>query len=348
MIIYTIITFILVFIPWGVHLKSFNIEYMSRDSTTAVKGILASMVPIAHFVQNSFTGNSSLDLAYIAFKNFVDQLPITVIFFYSAFGIMESIKKKGFTYIAKIPVNRILKTLIIYDIAQLILLLANSYRGIHYSFSDTILAFIGWRAIGSDNWFIFILFVFYFITWVAFRMYRENFVKASWAVTAGSLIFIAALIKFNKDPFWYNTIMTYSLGIWFSLYKDKIESWLSNNVHYFIALISSLVLFVFLWVIIGGEKHSNQFVYEICSILYLSLIVLLTMKINITNPVLKFLGKHMFGIYLIHRVVLVLMPPVFIYCFPYVSFVAFFILTILAAYIFDTLTGKLTKLLIKG
>ena len=348
MVIYTIITFLLVFIPWGVHGKSFNEDYMSRDSTTAIKGILTTFVPIAHFVQNSFTGTHPLDYAYIAFKDFVDQLPIVIIFFYSAYGIMESIKKKGFDYTTKIPVNRILKTLIIYDVAQLILLAVNTYKGIHYSLSDTILAFTGWRAIGSDNWFIFLLFVFYFITWVAFRMYRENYVKAAWVVTLGSFAFIAFLIKFNKDPFWYNTLLTYCLGIWFSLYKEKIQSWLFNNKHYFITLILCIAAFIYLWVIVGGTMHYNQVVYEICSILYLSIVVLLTMKINVTNPALKFLGKHMFGVYLMHRAVLVMMPPVFVYVYPHLSFVIFFILTLLAAWLFDTLTGKLTKALIKS
>ena len=348
MVIYTIITFLLVFIPWDVHGKSFNEDYMSRGSTTAIKGILTTFVPIAHFVQNCFTGTWPLDYAYIAFKDFVDQLPIVVIFFYSAYGIMEAIKRKGFDYTAKIPVNRILKTLIIYDIAQLILLAVNTYKGIHYSLSDTILAFVGWRAIGSDNWFIFLLLVFYVITWVSFRMYRENYFKASVAVTIGSFAFIAMLIKFNKDPFWYNTLLTYSLGIWFSLYKDKIQAWLFNNKHYFITLALTIAAFVYLWIFVGGTKHENQVVYEMCSIIYLALVVLLTMKINVTNPILKFLGKHMFGVYLMHRVVLVLMPQVFIYCFPHLSFVVYFILTILVAWAFDVLTGKLTAKLIKG
>ena len=348
MVIYTIITFLLVFIPWGVHAKDFNNDYLSRESTTAIKGILTTFVPIAHFVQNCFTGTHPLDYAYFAFREFVDQLPIVIIFFYSAYGIMESIKKKGFDYTVKIPVNRILKTLIIYDIAQLILLCVNTYKGIHYSLSDTILAFTGWRAIGSDNWFIFLLFVFYFITWVAFRMYRENYFKAACTITLGSFAFIVFLIKFNKDPFWYNTLLTYCLGIWFSLYKEKLQAWLFNNKHYFITLALCIAAFVYLWVIVGGEDHSNQVVYEICSILYLSLVILLTMKINVTNPVLKFLGKHMFGVYLMHRAVLVMMPQVFIYCYPHLSFVIFFVLTLIAAWLFDTLTGKLTKKLIKS
>lgn len=347
MIIYIYIIILLMLIPWQVNIKGFNSEYLSRSNTTALKGILCLIVLISHYTQNDYYPLNRLDYAYLSFKPMYDQLVMAVPFFYSAYGVTESIKSSGFSYIRRIPVKRILKVFVIYDLAQIMFLFVNRYAGISYSLKDIVLSFVGWHTIGSDNWFIFTLFAMYAFSWVSFRMYRENYVMAAAAVTVETLGLILVLYRLNRDPYWYDVLMAYPLGIWFSLYRERIEKQLFQNSRYYPVLITLAGVFAVVWIGFHDFSSRNQIVYEFCSCLWMVLVVLFSMKVNLANPVLYFLGKNLFGFYLMHRIVLLLLPRGGIFIIPYLRFIVFILITAILSWIFNTLADRLSVLAVK-
>lgn len=348
MIIFVFLLLISFFIPCRIHGKDFHTGYLSRETTTAVKGALCFFILISHFTQNEFYPFNSLDSAFMTFRNFYSQFPMVVVFIYSSYGIMEAIRVKGFSYIEKIPLRRIGKTFIIYAAAQIVFLIFNFLTGRSYSISDIILAFTGWRTIGADNWFIFAIFVLYAITWAAFRMYRENYCKASAVVTVGTVFLIFAFIRLNKDPYWYNTLLAFPLGFWYSLFREKIESFLFCNRRYYPVLFLVVGLFAVIWVgICKMSSDCSVFLYEICSCLWATAVVLLTMKIDVANPVLRFCGKNLFGFYMMHRIVLMLLPQTGYLMFPWIRFIVFCLLSAPLAWGFTYLSEKLASFVLK-
>lgn len=136
-----------------------------------------------------------------------------------------------------------------------------------------------------------------------------------------------------KEPHWYNSILCYPLGVLWTQIRDKAESIITK--HRIIALLSLLVI------IMGYHysyvrKNDNISFYCLWTILFTCTILLCTTKIIPDNPFLKFLGKHVFSIYILQRIpMMILAEKGNIVAHPYSYFIIAFIATIVIALIFD-------------
>ena len=99
---------------------------------------------------------------------------IAMFLFYSGYGVMESIKKKGNHYIDAIPRTRVLATLINFDIAVALFAFISLISSQDYTFSHYLLSFIGWKSVGNSNWYIFVIILCYLIVFISFRSTDRN------------------------------------------------------------------------------------------------------------------------------------------------------------------------------
>ena len=149
--------------------ESYMTDYMSIEKTMAIKGIFIIIVFFSHF--NSYvTFSSPAELQYAKIFKLIGQAMVTLFLFYSGFGVMESIKKKGTAYVNKIPVTRILGTYFRFDIAVLIFIVVRAVSGMTFPVSQYLLSFTGWDSVGNSNWYIFAVVIAYFITFVSFKV----------------------------------------------------------------------------------------------------------------------------------------------------------------------------------
>ncbi|MBP9988817.1 MAG: hypothetical protein KBT46_04885, partial [Ruminococcus sp.] len=211
--------------------KEFNNGYISKNDTTAVKGIFVFMVFLSHFTQY-YKMSTAFDNPYKALKTFLCQLIVVVFLFYSGYGIFESIKRKGSEYIKSFPTKRCLKVLLHFDIALVLFLIYGLATGKKIKLLTFILSLIGWESIGNSNWFIFVIVVQYLIVFVAFLIFKKNNPAAIITTTVLSVAFIIFLSKF-KATYWYDTALCLPAGMWYSFFKDKIEKFvMKNNITY--------------------------------------------------------------------------------------------------------------------
>lgn len=117
----------------GIRLRFCNEAYISRDTTIQINGIFVFLVLLSHFIS---TLNSSFPYSdfYMEFRDFMKQLVVTTFLFYSGYGVMISIRKKGLNYVNKLPTKMI----------ELI---------INFSVAIVLFAILGWcltRIIRSD------------------------------------------------------------------------------------------------------------------------------------------------------------------------------------------------------
>ena len=192
-------------------------DYMSIEKTTSIKGIFILFVFYRHIL-NYASFNNSVDLYFNIINKLLSQLLVTMFLFYSGYGIFESIKKKKQEYIDRIPINRILRVLIEFDIAIIIFLAINILKGNKYTLKKIVLTFIGWDSIGNSNWYIFCILATYTFTYLSFKIFKKSNIKAIIGVTILSLFFIGIMSKY-KQGYWYNTVLCYAYGMWFSYFK---------------------------------------------------------------------------------------------------------------------------------
>lgn len=316
-------------------------DYLSKEKTTAIKGIFILLVFLSHF--GSYVQlNNSIDIPYIKLRSLWGQTIVTLFLFYSGYGVLESIKKNK-NYVNTIPVTRFLKVLINFDLAVILFWIVQSLLGKKYSAKRIFLSFIGWDGIGNSNWFIFSILCTYIFTYIAFKVYKKNTIKAIVAVTLLTLIFMGFL-SIYKEPYWYDTILCYVFGMWYSLFKEKIEKLVQEtNLTYLFSLFISILVFI-----LSHKYLKNFFMYELWILSFVVISVLITMKIALNNKILQWLGNNLFGLYILQRIPMIVLKFYNLHKLNvYLYFGLSFLVTIIMTIIFNKLIKmiKIEKLL---
>ncbi len=318
-------------------------DYLSIENTTAIKGIFIMMVFLSHF--NSYiTLSGAADEIYIKFFRFIGQAMVALFLFYSGYGIMESIKRKGNSYISSIPKKRLLHTLFNFDCAVLLYLILGLILGDKLTLKHILLSLIGWDSLGNSNWYIFVILVLYLLTFIIFKLLAKaphivSVVVLGIAVCA--LILVTHYYKL-RPIHWYDTMACYVFGMAYSLYKGKVEAILFKNILiYIVAFLLSLSLFYTL-------KNRGVLLEIVVNLIFCALVVLTTMKVTFKNRALLWAGDHLFEIYILQRIPMIILKRVGLADFNvYLYFGACLVITVLISIAFRYVTAKFYKLIIK-
>ena len=325
--------------------EKYMTDYMSVDKTMSIKGIFILIVFFSHF--NSYvTFSSPVESLYVKIFQYIGQAMVTLFLFYSGYGVMESIKKKGMNYINKIPVTRILGTYFRFDIAVLIFIIVQTILGKTFPVSQYLLSFTGWDAVGNSNWYIFAVVVAYLITFISFEICRDKgkYYPAAVLVTTGCLAYIFILYFFDlKDSYWFDTILCYACGIWYSLLREKIEKVINHNILiYIITFIATAAGTAYFTM-----NRSPGFIFnELNMLFFTAFVVVLTMRVSFHNKILMWCGKNLFGLYIMQRIPMIIFKALGVADFNvYVYFILCLVVTVPVAWAFEKYTGKLWKII---
>lgn len=284
--------------------------------------------------------NGIMNLPYFMILNVIGQSVVALFLFYSGYAMMLSGMSKGKGYIKNIPVHRILKVLFNFDIAVLLFLILQTILGKDFSAAEIFLSFIGWESLGNSNWYIFAILVFYLITYVAFIVGKDN----KFVVISVSCVLIAVYIilmhKF-KDFWWYDTALCYIAGMVWYCFKDKLEQlFKSKDFIYWISLVLSASLYV-----LTVLFDVNTIILLFRHVFFAVVVVLVTMKVSVHNSILEYLGKHLFSIYILQRLPMILLLHLGINKHPILFIVISMAVTLAISYPFDLLIKKLDKMI---
>lgn len=332
MIYFFILLMLVIIYKMTIDFKNSNKEYMSKENTTCIKGIFIIIVFISHIRQYQLY-DSVIDLPAINILSYLGQLMVTMFMFYSGYGVYESIKNKSREYIKKMPKNRILKTYFLFVISIISFIICNLLLNNAYSLRENIMSFTGWSGIGNSAWYIFSIIVLYILTYISFTIFKKDKIKA---LILNTLLVIGYIIvmSFLKPPYWCNTCLCYAAGMWYSQFIDKInKALLNNNKKYIITLLIVIVL-----VILSHAVEANIPMFSIYAVLFALLIVMLTIKININNKILFWLGKNLFWVYILQRIPMMIFQTLKINEYNrYVYFGVSFVATIILVAIYEKL-----------
>lgn len=275
-------------------------DYISRDNTLSIRGIFVLLVIAQHFVTYTEL-NSPYDSFYFEIRNFLGQNIVSIFLFYSGYGVYESIKKKGKEYIIRMPVKRMLLTLLHFDLAVLAFYFVDRILGAQYPFRTILLAFTGWTSIGNSNWYVFAVLCAYMFTWFSFILFYKYPIVAIVLTNMFSIIYIVVVHHYRPNEWYcYNTVLCYSAGMWYSYFKERLEEFLlldEGQHHYYITLFVNVIIVLFLRPYIGSLR-----IYIIWTLCFTSMTILMTMKIAVHNKILHWLGVYTFELYILQRI----------------------------------------------
>lgn len=233
------------------------------------------------------------------------QLIVAPILFYSVYGMMYSISQKGDGYVKALLWNRIVKTLIHFDIAVLVYLAIKISYNKYPTIEHTIKSFFAYKSLGNSDWYIFAILTMWILTYLVFNYIPLSNYKRLGILLA--LVFIEMYFLSTKKPtWWYDTMLCYVFGMYYCLAKERIETFLQTNFKYILTLIFMVGVF---W--ISGQYKKFFLISEIWVLSFVILLLLLTMKFEFKSKVLMFLGAYLFEIYIFMRIPMMLLKPLF-------------------------------------
>ena len=290
--------FLVTFYKADFKLNDFH-DCLSQDSSHGIRAIAALVVVLHHVAQQ--INSSSL------FSKFVLNygiLTVVFFFFYSGYGLLTSFKNKPDYLKGYIP-KRILSVLLPYLLATLIYWLGSYILGQPYTARDVLTRFsVGWPIV-SFSWFVVVILIFYCEFYVLAKLLKTKY-SLYFPV---SLVFLLALIfilvKIGFPIFWYHTAVSFSLGLLVAQYADKIVAFL-KKFYYPLIIADILLLTVVMHYIINGytQYFETMLLYTAMCVLGVLFLMLELLKIKIKNPVLSYISKISFGVYLIHGLVI--------------------------------------------
>lgn len=321
--------------------NAFFTDYSSPAQTTAINGIFVLLVFLSHAAQYVKL-NGVMDKPYDLLKTFLGQLVVVTFLFFSGYGMMESIRKKGKAYVKNIPGGRLFKVWYHFAIAVLFYIILNLSLGRSYSVKTTLLAFTGWSSISNSNWYMFVTFVLYIIVFISFVVFGKSNVFAAVAVTVLTAAFAVFEYKIGLPSRFYNTIICFPAGMLFSLFKPYFDKFvLKRDFNW-------LVSFVILLAAFGVTAYFNNksvLIYSAEGIIFVFLIMLFTMKVKIQNGILNWFGKHVFSIYILQRIPMEILEHFGIAEYKYLFVAVSFAATVAFAAVFDKCTEKMDTLI---
>lgn len=318
---------------WGIRPRRDD-AHLSKEQTGAMNGFFVLLVFLRHTVDYITLG--PWDGLFKTVNTQLDQLIVVPFLFYSGYGIMRSIRAKGQPYVAGIPWNRFFKVWYHFAVAVALYLILGLCLGKDYSPMRIALSFIGWDSIGNSNWYIFATLCMYLFTWLSFTLFRKNhtFAVALLAVLSVGYILI---LRQCKGIWWYDTALVYPAGALYGLYKEPIERFLRKK-RFLPTLATVLCAAAFMLCFI---LQSSLIAREGMAVFFALTVLCTTMLFRFGNPVLTFLGKYTFEIYILQRIPMIILHDHFSnqYIYLAVAFCATLLLAVLFRKLLDCTDG---------
>lgn len=309
---------------------------LSMASTTSMNGVFVVLIVISHAAPYLSLDSGLLNDSYWLFKKMHDQLIVVPFLLFSGYGVMQQIKARE-DYLKQLPRNRILKTLVKFDLAVAVFAVVSI--GIlknRYDLRTVLLSFVGWESVGNSNWYIFSILLMYLATWVGGLLGKRH--RLVWFVSIFAICYLMLFWKSFTYVRWYyiSTIMCYPAGMWVSLYEEEVFSQIRK--HPVITILGLTIIFV-----VTALRRGNMVIMNMHSVAFGLMLVWFMRFVRLENKVIHFLGKYSFGIYILQRLPMMILSRTPIVTKYYLFVPLCLGITILLAVVFDRATDRFWK-----
>ena len=337
--------YLLVFIVgiFGIKKENLRIDsYMSKEQTESINVFFVLLVFFRHFAQ--YISYGKYDFVFQRIDMMLGQYIVTMFLFYSGYGILYSIKHKE-SYLRSLP-QRFIKVLLHFDMAIAMYLIVELCLNYQYSLNTILLSFVGWESLGNSNWYIFAILCMYVITYICGSLWKnQNKNILILFITVGCILYAVLLRLAGKSGIWYYNILCFPAGMLYCNNIERINETLSkrNYVLFFIQ-ICAFLSFAILYVCSSRFiEILNISFYELASISFCLFVVSITLFFKIGNPILSWLGKYVFEIYILQRLPMIIFQNIIVN--KYLYFIICLIITLVISILFGFLENKVDGLL---
>ncbi len=347
----------------------FSGEAWSRGQAKALQAFAALMVILHHLVQTT-TNYGKVPKGPVTLWNSFGILFTSIFFFFSGFGLYKRFKTGG-NYLRDFRRRRFPRILIPFLITNIIyicVLFSSRISAVWQGFT----AIFGIPLLNGNAWFVIELLLLYLAFYVSFRLIRSER-TAMICITLYTVLMITCSLllghssgsvnrRWFMGEWWYNTTFLFVVGMFVAKHETRVRSVMEKR--YRLLLLLAVILLIGWYVLeqfVEGrfgyykewaghpgypEKLITLLVQIVLCILFLSVLLLVNLKVEFHNRVLLFLGGISYELYLIHGVFREVLPggpdgtlPAFLYL------TLVYALSILAAWLLSFPDRKLIRMI---
>lgn len=280
-------------------LSSTNTNYLSVLNGCSYRGLFALVVIFHHLAQQTESG--------MFFHQFtkVGYLAVAVFFFLSGYGLQLS-HMNSETYQKRFLLRRLPTILIPYIIVTLLYWIINGIQGKFYTLKEIFVAIINGYPIVDSSWYVITILIFYVIYWLLMVLCKKHYLLMILGGCIWYIVYSIFCIKMQYGDWWYNSAHLLIVGMFWATYEKRIIQIIQN--HYFMVTMIIWVVFAVLFckhdIIISllTIKRAELILSIITAVFFTLSFILFSLKFQIGNKVLDFLGKISFEMYLIHGI----------------------------------------------
>ncbi len=275
-----------------------------KEQTSAINGICILIIILAHIECNGlaslgFKETHVLDRSFHYVLGIIGQMKVVPFLFFSGFGVMEQIKSRGELYLDNFLRCRVCSLYANFVVAVFFFLFLNLTLGNDVTVTSFLVALTGWSTIGNPSWYVFCILLFYLATWISVstcRWLNIHYSRAPIGVLLFALVYFVVIGYYKQGSYWwFNIISAYVAGTFVSVYRAKVDraliehGWLITGVS-----LLGFVICHFVTIPILGVGDNIK------ALAFVGFVLGLTSRVRLTNPILSWIGGHIFPLYMYH------------------------------------------------
>lgn len=292
---------------WGLKwTRGLNADCLDRDSTDALRGLLALGILFVHTAQYCPGGWG------FAVAEKLGYLLVAGFFFLSGYGLQNRHMTRK-DYPRGFLKKRLLGVLLPYLAVTAVYWSYYNLLGLGYHLWDVLKLFSQGKPIVSFSWYIPAIMTFYLAFWALMKLCGNGY---STMVLGGAVwfaVYCLACLLLDFGSWWYLSAFPAVLGMAWAVYRQKIEACLSKR--YWTVLVAAATAFAGV-VILENRLHLGALntVLKACAATLFALgLVLLLYKLRLGNPVLRLLGRMSMELYLMQGLAIMVLRSRWIY-----------------------------------
>lgn len=288
---------VLFFITLLIYLLPMNDDYLSVQSTTGLKGLLAFGIIFHHLSQWITSGTEFSHFSYMG------TYIVSIFFFLSGYGLyFQNEKKKnymdGFLY------KRLTKILIPFLFISFIYLVYRVLNGQIINVTFFLDLFQYGSTVIFNGWFVNIIILMYLFFYVSFK-FSKNTLVSILINTLLIFVYIIIAMKLKYGFWWYNSSFPFALGLLWRKYQEKIDELINNHYFVFLVILSILLFISHQYDYVLSKLHifdsySYTLAANLDNVIFTLYFLLFMKKIDFSNRYLIFFGGISFELYMIH------------------------------------------------
>ncbi len=242
-----------------------------------------------------------LDKCYIPLSDMICQQHVVMFLFFSGYGVMEQLLKRGDAYLDGFGKKRIFRVWANFAIAVAVYAVGNLVLRTDVSFRQMLVSLTCWQQIGNPSWYIFCILCCYAAfgaSALAFRRIKLPY-RGLWLPVAFlCVVYVLVLHHFiPQKTWWYNTVAAFVFGVFFSSYRDRILLLLKRYYWAFSPAVCIAFYVAYTRFVSFKDFGIKNNLLSVC---FIMVVLTFTMKVKIVSPVLSWCGKHVFPLYMYH------------------------------------------------